>query len=254
MDVWGHLVAGLAAFAAGAINALAGGGTLVSFPALLWAGVPPITANATNTVALWPGLASSTFGFRNDLRHADRALIALGLVSLVCGGMGAAVLLNTPEDVFETLAPFLLLAGTLLLAVRRPARRGHGGTEPHRTPPWWAVAIAIQAAIAAYGGYFGAGMGILILAQLSLLGFGDMHRMNALKNFYSFCIKAAAVVYFAAQGAVAWSIAIVMAVAAVAGGFLGARLAYRWGRERVRAAVVVIGVLMSLSLLLRLLD
>lgn len=247
----------LAAFAAGAINSVAGGGTLLSFPTMLWVGLPPITANATNTVALWPGSLGGVIGFRRELRGVrDLALLLLG-PSLAGGIAGALLLLRTPSHLFEHLAPYLVLAATLLLAAQEPIgrrlpRRGEPAAPGARSRTWAAGAVAFQFVVALYGGYFGAGMGILMLAALGLLGLSDIHQMNGLKNLLAIAINGVAAAYFIAAGAIVWNVAIVMAIASIIGGLTGARVAHRVGREVIRRTVIVIGLAMAASLLVRL--
>lgn len=251
MNLWQEVVIAAAAFAAGLINSIAGGGTLVSFPALLWTGRDPVLANATSTVALWPASLAGVYGFRRELKGGTRTFLLFGAPSLLGGVLGAALLLRTPSETFERLVPFLILFATLLLAAQEPiSRRLRGDDESPREPTrtWWAVAIVFQFLVGVYGGYFGAGIGILMLAALGLLGFTDIHRMNALKNLLAICINGVAAGYFIFSGAVIWSDVLVMMFAAVAGGYLGARLAYRLGRRFVRLAVIAVGLVMSVSL------
>jgi uncharacterized membrane protein YfcA len=253
VNLWQEAVVAAAAFAAGLINSIAGGGTLVSFPALLWAGRDPVLANATSTVALWPASLAGVYGFRRDLKGGARTFLLFGAPSLAGGILGAALLLRTPSQTFGRLVPFLILFATLLLAAQEPiSRRLRGTNEEHRpTRAWWAGACVFQFFVGVYGGYFGAGIGILMLAALGLLGFTDIHRMNALKNLLAICINGVAAVYFTASGAVLWSDVLVMTFAAVAGGYTGARLAYRLGRRFVRLAVILIGLVMSVSLFVK---
>jgi uncharacterized protein len=249
MDLWKELVVASAAFAAGLINSIAGGGTLVSFPALLWTGRDPVLANATSTVALWPASLAGVYGFRRELKGGSRHVLLFAAPSLLGGVLGAVLLLRTPSETFARLVPFLILFATLLLAAQEPiSRRLRKGGETKPTRAWWAGAIAFQFFVGVYGGYFGAGIGILMLAALGLLGFSDIHRMNALKNLLAICINGVAAVYFIASGAVIWSDVLLMTFAAIAGGYSGARLAYRLGRRFVRLAVIFIGLVMSVSL------
>ncbi len=249
MDLWKEAVVASAAFAAGLINSIAGGGTLVSFPALLWIGRDPVLANSTSTVALWPASLAGVYGFRRELKGGARLFLLFGAPSLAGGVLGAVLLLRTPSGTFARLVPFLILFATLLLAVQEPISRKLGrveGTKPTRA--WWVGAVVFQFLVGVYGGYFGAGIGILMLAALGLLGFTDIHRMNALKNLLAICINGVAAVYFIASGAVIWSDVLLMTFAAIAGGYTGARLAYRLGRRFVRIAVIIIGLVMSVSL------
>jgi len=254
VNLWQEVVVAAAAFAAGMINSIAGGGTLVSFPALLWVGRDPVLANATSTVALWPASLAGAYGFRREMGGGWRTLLLFAAPSLVGGVLGAVLLLRTPSETFGRLVPFLILFATLLLAAQEPiSRRLRAGREEEHRPTraWWAGALAFQFLVGVYGGYFGAGIGILMLAALGLLGFTDIHRMNALKNLLAICINGVAAVYFIFSGAVIWSDVLVMTFAAIAGGYSGARLAYRLGRRFVRLAVILIGLVMSVSLFFR---
>ncbi len=254
VNLWQEVVIAAAAFAAGLINSIAGGGTLVSFPALLWIGRDPVLANATSTVALWPASLAGLYGFRRELTGWTRTFLFFAAPSLVGGVLGAVLLLRTPSETFGRLVPFLILFATLLLAAQEPiSRRLRGGREEAHEPTraWWAGALVFQFCVGVYGGYFGAGIGILMLAALGLLGFTDIHRMNALKNLLAICINGVAAVYFIASGRVYWADVLVMTFAAIAGGYSGARLAYRLGRRFVRLAVILIGFIMSVSLFFR---
>ena len=237
------------------VNSVAGGGTLLSFPALLWIGVAPITANATNTVALWPGSLAGMVGFRRELGDTRRWMLLLGAPSIIGAVVGAVLLLITPAETFTLLVPYLILLATVLFAAQEPLRRAMRisapaqGDSPRRT--WWIGAMLFQFSVAVYGGYFGAGIGILMLAALGLLGLTDIHQMNALKNFLALCINGCAAAYFVFAGAVSWRHALVMTAGAIAGGFGGAGLARRLGRTFVRRAIVAVGLAMAISLFYR---
>ncbi|MCU1244185.1 MAG: hypothetical protein JWN02_95 [Acidobacteria bacterium] len=249
-----YLVIALAAFAAGIINAIAGGGTLLSFPALMWMGVPPVIANATSTVAIWPGSFSGAIGFRRDLATLPRWLWWLIVPSLLGGMIGAVLLLRTPEKTFERIVPLLILAATLLLAAQEMiSKRLRIFSEAHAqaTLGWVLFALLFQLLVSIYGGYFGAGMGILMLAALGLMGLRDLHQMNGLKNVLAICINGVAAIYFISRGAVIWSDVLLMAVSSILGGFAGARLAHRLGRKFIRRAVVVIGLVMTVALFVK---
>jgi uncharacterized membrane protein YfcA len=253
MQIWQDVAVAAAAFAAGLINSIAGGGTLVSFPVLVWLGRDPVLANATSTVALWPASLAGLFGFRRELKGGRRWILLLGAPSLAGGVLGAFLLLRTPSTTFARLVPFLILFATLLMTVQEPIskrlqRPAAEGAKP--SPAWWTGAIIFQFFVGVYGGYFGAGIGILMLAALGLLGFADIHRMNALKNFLAIFINGVAALYFIVSGRVQWFDVFVMTLAAIAGGYMGARLAYRLGRRFVRRAVIVIGFLMAAALFL----
>jgi uncharacterized protein len=250
----GHVAALVAASAAGGImNALAGGGTLMTFPTLVFLGMPAIQANATSTVALLPGAATSLAGYRREVTAHRQWLKTLLVPSLAGGALGSVLLLLTPERTFARLAPFLVLFATLLFLfqVLSARRQGH----PDRADPpdisRWATAWALQFAVAVYGGYFGAGIGILMLVILGFLGLTDIHAMNGLKNFFGICINSVAAGYFILRGAVVWPVALVMIVGASVGGYAGAHFARRIGRDRARVAVVVIGFGITILLFLQ---
>lgn len=256
--IWKGLAAFLAAFIAGMMNSVAGGGMLATFPTLIWIGIDPIGANVTSTVALWPGSLSAMVGFRRELGDSRRWMLLLGAPSVLGGVIGARLLLLTPSPLFESIVPYLILFATILFAtgeaLTRRLRAGahsHSDSDRSRKLAWRSVTITCQFFIALYGGYFGAGMGILMLAGLGLMGMADIHQMNALKNFFAMCINLVAATYFIACGRVAWPYAMVMTAGAIVGGYGGAGLARRLGRRFVRRAVVVIGLGMALSLLFR---
>jgi uncharacterized membrane protein YfcA len=225
----------LAAMAAGAINSVAGGGTFITFPALLFAGVPPIAANATCTIAIWPGAISSAFAYRKELNLQRKNLALMFGISLLGGGLGALTLLATPSATFEFLIPWLLLAATLLFAFSPSLSR----FTTHQKFPLL-LSYALQFSIAFYGGYFGAGIGILMLALLALLGMTEIHEMNALKTFLGTAINGVAVLVFVVSGAVVWSYAAVMVIGAIIGGYLGAHYAKKLPKQRVRQLVITI--------------
>jgi uncharacterized membrane protein YfcA len=258
-----------AAATGGLMNAMAGGGTIVTFPILVFLGEPSIIANATSTVALLPGAAASMAGYGQEVASHKEWLKTLLLPSVVGGGIGSLLLLRTPEKTFANLAPLLVLFATLLflwqgfLARRRAARPATESTSPGAPPDTarqpaadgppslrlsrrrWAAAVLFQFAISIYGGYFGAAIGILMLAVLGFLGLTNIFAMNGLKNFFGFCINGVAAAYFILRGAVVWPVALLMMVGAIAGGYGGARLAQVIGKEKARAAVVVIGFVVT---------
>jgi uncharacterized protein len=242
----------LASFAAGMVNSVAGGGTLLSFPTLVWAGRDPLLANATNTIALWPGSLGGLFGYRREVAGSGRWAAALLGPSVLGAILGAVLLLRTPSRTFAGLVPWLILLATALLALQEPVSRlvARLGAD-RRSPAFWTGAAAFQFLVGVYGGYFGAGIGILMLAALGLLGLTDIHQMNGLKNFLAFSINATAAVYFAASGAVLWSDGLPMAAFAICGGLAGAAIARKIGRSVVRRVVIAIGLLMAISLFLR---
>ena len=243
---------------AGAMNAVAGGGTLLTFPALIGLGIPPLIANATSTVALWPGAVGSIWGYRGELVGARRWALAFALPSLAGGLVGALLLLRTDAETFADLVPWLVLGATALFMAQGPLtawlrRRGGpsaSGTDDDRTgrlPP--ASLLAFQFVIGIYGGYFGAGVGILMLGALGLMGLTNIHRMNGLKNWGGMCMNGVAAVTFSLSGLVNWPVALSMAVGAVGGGYLGSRTAQRVSQKTVRMVIVTIGMASGIWLL-----
>ncbi|HVT44282.1 MAG TPA: sulfite exporter TauE/SafE family protein [Thermoanaerobaculia bacterium] len=252
MTLLEQLIIFVAAGLAGAINSIAGGGTLISFPTLLWLGRDPILANATSTVALWPGSFAGAVGFRRDLATAKRWLYYLAIPSLLGGIVGAILLLRTSPATFARLVPLLIFGATLLFAGQEiVSRRMQGLASAHESGSrrWIAAAFAFQFLVGIYGGYFGAGIGILMLAALGLIGMTDLHQMNGLKNVLALCINGVAAIWFIIAAAVIWVDALVMAAGAILGGYLGAHVAHRFGRRFVRYAVVTIGLIMTIALL-----
>lgn len=235
-----------AAAAAGMINAIAGGGTLITFPALLLFGTAPIVANATSTLALVIGTAGSIFGFRHQVAAVKPWLVRFIPVSLVGGLLGSVLLTRTSNEFFARLVPFLILFATVLFlaqgAFRRLANREASAHASH--PSVW-VAVAFQFAVAVYGGFFGAGIGILMLASLGFLGLADIHEMNAVKNVLSSVINIVAAAWFVVSGLIDWPKTAVMTVGALAGYWLGAHYSQRIPQGRVRTAITVIGFAMS---------
>jgi uncharacterized membrane protein YfcA len=236
------------------INSVAGGGTLLTFPTLVWLGQSPILANATNTAALWPGALGGMWGYRRELRGSHPRMVFLVLPSLIGGVVGAVLLKKTPSTIFAKLVPFLILFATILFilqgVVQKWLRLGEGMHSG--VPGRWLVAASLfQFLVAVYGGYFGAGIGILMLAALGLLGLSDIHEMNALKNLFALCINGIAAFYFMLAGMVNWPVAAVMAAGAVAGGYGSAGLARYLGPLFVRRTVIAIGFAMTISLLIK---
>ncbi len=225
---------------------------MLTFPTLVWLGRDPILANASNTLALWPGSVAGMLGFRRHLGGSRKWLLLLSGPSVVGGLVGAILLLKTPGETFSHLVPYLILAATVLLALQDPLQRFLLSNRAyHESAWWWAGAAFFQFLVAVYGGYFGAGIGILMLAALGLLHLTDIYKMNGLKNFFAFCINGVAAVYFVAAGAVSWTDAAVMAAGAISGGYGGATLAQKLGRKAVRGIAVVVGLAMTISLFLK---
>jgi uncharacterized protein len=247
------LLIALAAIAAGAINALAGGGTLITFPALIAVGVPPIAANVTNTVALSPGYLGATMAQRTDILDQRRRLWFLLPAAAIGGLIGGLLLLNTSERLFRQLVPFLILLASLLLAVQEPLRAWlvRRSQQNGRKPPsetWTAIPVFLAAI---YGGYFGAGLSVIILAVLALVLEDTLTRLNALKQVVAFATNLTAATLFLFSGQVVWAAAAVMAIGALIGGALGGRLAGRVRPVVLRRLVVGIGITISLIYFVR---
>jgi hypothetical protein len=239
-----------ASVVAGAINSVAGGGSLVSFPAALAVGMSPLMANATNAVALMPGSVASAYGYRREI-EGDRAVIRLLLPAAALGGaIGSVLLLKTPQTLFNNLVPFLVLFATLLLLVqnlRRPAAPA-ALDAPWELPKNPAVAVILQLLVGVYGGYFGAGIGIMMLALFAHLGARNIHRMNGVKTVLAAATNAVAAVAFVVARAIDYRAAAIMAAGAIAGGLLGAAGARRIKPAVVRWGVVTIGLVLFAQL------
>ena len=248
-----RIVAFVAAFVAGGMNSVAGGGTLLTFPALVWLGLPSVIANATSTVAIWPGSLSAVFGYREDVRTLPSRSYLLIVPSLVGGMVGGVLMAMTPIDVFDHLVPLLILFATLLFMLQEPVQRMIRTTgKPHEASGrWLAGALLFQFFVAVYGGYFGAGIGILMLAAFGILGYTDIHQMNGLKTLLAVFINGVAALYFVWKGLVIWPEAVLMMVGSIAGGIWGAGFARRIGQKGVRRVVIAVGFAMALSMLIR---
>ena len=237
-----------AAFVGGALNAVAGGGSFIGLPALIYAGVPAVSANATNTLALWPASISSAWAYRRELAAARSWVTSLGVVSLAGGILGGLLLVRTSDDAFLRLLPWLLLiaaatfsfGGAIQRLLDRPGRGGHR-----------AAVIVFQFLIAVYGGYFGGGMGIMMLAALTIAGMKDIHEMNAVKSVLAVAINGVALAEFVALGAIAWAPGLIMMAGGIAGGYAGAATARRVDPRSVRVLVTVIAWGMTLVFFLR---
>jgi uncharacterized membrane protein YfcA len=255
------LIPFLAAILGGTLNSVAGGGSFITFPALIYANVLPKLANATSTAALWPGSVASSWAFRKELVKQNKLLVLILVITSLIGGVGGAILLlATPQETFVRLIPFLLLAATLLFAfsplVNRQLKqfainRKKAGTDSNLS---WAVlsrVAVLQLIIAIYGGYFGGGIGILMLASLGLLGMENIHEMNAIKNVLASCINGVAVVTFIIAGAVVWPNALTMVVGAIIGGFGGAYYARKLDPKFIRGFVILVGCVITLYFLFK---
>ncbi|HKQ72499.1 MAG TPA: sulfite exporter TauE/SafE family protein [Blastocatellia bacterium] len=243
-----------AAMMAGMMNAVAGGGTLVTFPALIWAGRPEIIANATSTVALVPGTWASAYGYRAELLKAPRKFLYLIIPSVAGGLIGAVLLKRTPSTIFAALVPFLILFATILFMLQGPVqRRLRSLTTEHQeaTARWMVGAGFYQFLVAIYGGYFGGGIGILMLAVLGLMGLSDIHQMNGLKNILGSATNMVAATFFIFAGMVDWPSAALMAAGAIVGGYGAAGIARKIGQKAVRRIVIVTGFAMTILLMLK---
>jgi len=244
------LALAVAAAAAGTINAVAGGGTLIIFPALLFFGTPPVTANATSTLALVFGTAGSVYGFRQQIAPVTPWLKRFVPLSLLGGLVGGVLLTRTKEDVFARMVPFLILFATIIFVAQGAFRRFAGfadksetASAPHRRALW--AAVLFQFFVAVYGGYFGAGIGILMLASLGYLGLTNIHEMNCLKTVLGSLINQVAAIYFIFAGLIDWPKTLVMTAGAVTGYFLGAHYSQRIPQPRVRQIIMAVGFVIS---------
>lgn len=238
----------IAAMLAGALNSVAGGGSFISYPALVFGGVPLINANTTSTIALWPGSVASVGAYRKEIAAERAGIWPLLIASLLGGTIGALVLLRTPQNTFARLLPFLLLLATLLFAFgKRISERVRKGVSNAALPASTLRigVIIFQFFIALYGGFFGGGIGMMMLAAYALLGMDNIHRMNGLKTLMASIINGAAVVIFVVSGAIYWPQALVMVGGAIIGGYAGATYAQRIDPKRVRQFVIVVGCVMT---------
>jgi uncharacterized protein len=231
----------------GALNSVAGGGSFIAFPALLFVGVPPIPANATNTIALWMAAAGSGGAYRSRLTVPLRVMAPLLAASLIGGLVGAFLLLKTPAHTFMRVLPWLILGATLLFVFGKKLIGARKSIVEHdASGTGLAAATLFQLAVAIYGGYFGGGMGIVMLAMLATLGMTDIHGMNALKTVMGFVINGVAAIAFVVAHAVYWPQGIVMIVGGILGGFLGAHYAQKLPPAWIRGFVILVGVAMTI--------
>lgn len=242
-----------AAFAAGLINSVAFGGTLISFPTLIWLGLNSVTANATSTIVIWPGTVASSLAYRRELRGLEKRLLTLVIPSLAGGFAGAWLLRFTPPAVFDRLVPYLILFATLLFLAQEPVQRFFktAGPASHQSGPWLLSALVFQFLVAVYGGYFGAGIGILMLAAFSVIGLTKVHQMLGLKVLLGGAINVVAVIYFIWYRMVYWPYAVIMILGSLAGGYGGAGLGRRLGGTAIRRIVIVLGFALALSFFIR---
>ena len=247
MNILEVVLVGLAAVAGGAVNALAGGGTLITFPMLTAIGIPPVAANITNTVALCPGYLGGTFAQLQDLRDYKRQAWILGPTGVVGGIAGGILLLKTGEHAFRFLVPYLILFATGLMAIQAPlrnwlTRRGQG----QGSGKWGEVGVVVAVFLASiYGGFFGAGLSVIVIAVLALVLEGSLIRLNALKQVVAFCVNIAAAIFFLFSGKIVWWAMLVMAVGSLVGGNLGGRIAGRIRPGLLRGIVVTVGLVIA---------
>jgi len=239
--------------AAGAINSVAGGGSFLTFPALVFTGMPSIAANATCTMAVWPGSMASVGAYRDDIKRGRHVLPGLLSVSIIGGLLGACVLLKTPQHTFDRLLPWLLLTATFIFAIggQVSLRLREHAVRTGRTAHVAVLTWLIQLVIATYGGYFGAGMGILMLAMLSFAGMTDIHAMNGIKTVLGAALNGMALIAFVWAHLIVWPQAFLMMSGAIVGGYGGAYLARRTNPKIIRQLVIGIGAAMTVYFFLR---
>ena len=243
-----YLILTIAAFGAGLVNSVAGGGQLLAFPAMVFSGVPSVSANASSTVALFPGSFAASLAYRGNFKHLEGIPFRNALAASIAGGLvGAVLLLLTPQTVFDSVIPWLLLFATIIFIFGRSVsmllRR-----KLHIAVP---TLMLIQFCLAVYGGYFGGGIGIVMLGVWTLLGHTDIHAMNAYKTLLAGALNASAVVIFVLAGTVAWGPTIIMLVAAIAGGYVGAHTARRMNPAHVRHVISAISVAVTIAFFVR---
>lgn len=246
-----------AASAAGAVNAVAGGGTLITFPTLILFGVPPLIANATSTLALVAGMGGSLYGYRKHLADVKPWFTTFIPASIVGGWIGSYLLTRSSEKMFAELVPFLVLFATVLFMLQgalaaRLARRQQSAGVPHAGRPHMLAALFFQFLVSIYGGYFGAGIGILMLATLGFLGFEDIHRMNTLKSVLGSLINLVAAAWFTASGLIDWPRMGLMTAGAFAGYYLGSTFSQRLPQKIVRRLISIIGLIITAVMFLKL--
>lgn len=249
------LILFIAAILGGTLNSVAGGGSFIGFPALIYTNVLPIQANATNTLALWPGSLAAAWALKKELARQNKALLlVLGITSFIGGAAGALLLVYTPQTTFVHLIPILLLVATLLFSFsplinarvkqRAAARQKEGESRGFSQAALIGIAV-LQLIIAVYGGYFGGGIGILMLASLGVMGMENIHEMNAVKNVLATCINGVAIIMFILFRAIVWPYALLMIVGSIIGGFGGAHYARRLDPRLVRGFVILVGCVMT---------
>lgn len=253
-DLSHYALASLGAFLAGAINSVAGGGTLVSFPILVGLGLPSILANTTSTIGIWPGSLGSIWGFRKELGRTDKRMRWLMIPGALGAAIGALLLKLTPSHTFDRVVPFLILFATILFIVQAPIqeklKRQRDGTP--RESKLSVLAIVLMLLVGVYGGYFGAGISIMMLSILGVIGLTDILEMNALTSLFSLCINGVAILFFVGSGLIYWPFVPFMAVGAMVGGYGAAGVARKIGRKNVRRFVICVGLTIAVYLFVRL--
>jgi uncharacterized protein len=244
----------VASFLAGSLNAVAGGGSFISFPAMLGVGLGPIQANATNTVALWPGQLTSIAGYRDEVRKHRSLAAKMALAGLIGGSVGAIILLNTPAQTFLNMVPWLLLFAALIFALSGPIMKqiqrmkgnyAQGGDPDQETGRKHWLLVIVTTLVCVYLGYFGAGAGFLIISLLSLFGFQDLNEMNAMKVVSTTMANGVACILFAFSGKVEWRFCLAAMVTCAIGGYLSARVSQRLNPRFLRGLVVCVGLGMA---------
>jgi hypothetical protein len=240
-SIWTWCLLGGSAFAAGAVNAVAGGGTLLTFPSLL-AVVNPVAANATSTMALCPGSLAAGWGYRTELARCRKHLWRLLPPSLLGGLIGSLLVTRLPKEIFAAAVPWLLIGASLLLLMQKPLSR-YLGAKPHEEPSGRTVAAIVffQFLVGVYGGYFGAGIGILMLSSLAFMGIPNIHEMNAVKSILASAMNGVTILIFLFSGVIVWKYAALMVVTGTLGGYAGARIARKLPADAIRAFVVAVG-------------
>jgi uncharacterized membrane protein YfcA len=238
---------------AGTMNSIAAGGTLLTFPTLIWLGLNSVSANTTSTAAVWPGVVAGAFGYRHEVKTLPKRFFYFLAPSVTGGLIGAILLRLTPSATFDRFVPYLILFATFLFMIQDRIQRAVRSSHPeaHKSKGWFIGANIFQFIVGIYGGYFGAGIGILMLASFGILGLTDIHQMNGLKNILGAAINALAIVYFMLNGMIYWPDAGVLAAGTIAGGYAGVRVARKAGQKAVRAVVILIGLAMAVSLLMK---
>ena len=238
---------------AGTMNSVAAGGTLLTVPTLIWLGLTSVSANATSTVAVWPGVVAGAIGYRREVVTLPKRFFLLLIPSVTGGLIGAVMLRLTPSATFDRVVPYLILFATFLFMlqdrIQRAVKISH--PEAHQSRKWFSGAIIFQFIVGIYGGYFGAGIGILMLASFGILGLTDIHQMNGFKNVLAASINALAALYFILNNMVYWPDVGLLAAGTITGGYVGVGVARRIGQKAVRKLVVLIGLGMGLSLLFK---